>query len=49
VRRSYRIVFHDRGAASERIVSGKVLMHDGLEVQLASPLSSELVFLSVIE
>jgi Glycosyl hydrolase family 36 C-terminal domain len=43
--RSYRIAFHDRGAAGAAILSGATLMRDGVEVTLATPLSSELVFI----
>ncbi|HEY1314593.1 MAG TPA: alpha-galactosidase [Steroidobacteraceae bacterium] len=43
--RSYRITFHDRGAAATAILSGATLMRDGVEVSLATALSSELVFI----
>jgi hypothetical protein len=39
----YRLSFHDQSV--EQVVSGHSLMHDGAEVTLARPLSSELVFL----
>jgi alpha-galactosidase len=41
-KRSYRIVFHDRG--SQVVLSGQVLMHTGVDVSLPIPLSSDLVF-----
>jgi hypothetical protein len=46
-RRSYRVSFHDRGAIGAAIVSGAALMSSGVEVHLPSPLSSELVFLTL--
>ncbi len=45
---SYRIRFHDRGAHSDYVASGAELLRSGVEVQLAEPLTSELVFISAI-
>ena len=44
--RSYRISFHDRGIQNTAVASGEALMRDGIEVKLAAPLSSALVFFS---
>ena len=44
----YRLGFHDRGARSDRVVSGRHLMRAGLAVALPEPLSSELVFIERI-
>jgi alpha-galactosidase len=46
--RSYRIRFHDRGARGGYVASGEELLRSGIEVQLAEPLSSELVFIDAI-
>jgi alpha-galactosidase len=46
-RRSYRVSFHDRGATGAAIVSGEALMSSGVDVNLPSPLSSELVFFTL--
>jgi alpha-galactosidase len=43
----YRLNFHDHSAA-DRVVKGRELMHDGLEVRLAIANSSELIFLQEI-
>lgn len=42
--RSYRVTFNDGRGPEGGAVKGAQLMHDGLEVRLAAPLSSELVF-----
>lgn len=44
--RRYKLSFHDRGLTLNRFVSGRVLMHEGVEVSLPAPLSSELVFIT---
>lgn len=46
-RRRYKLEFHDRGAIAERIVAGQVLMQEGVEITLQSPLSSELMFITL--
>ena len=46
--RRYRIRFHDRGARGDYVASGVELLRTGIEVQLAEPQSSELVFISTI-
>ncbi len=46
--RRYRLHFHDRGAAADRIVSGAELSRTGAEVRLREPLSSELVFITAL-
>ena len=43
--KQYRLHFED-GSAPDRTVTGGELMSKGLSVQLAKPLSSELVFLT---
>jgi len=43
-RARYALSFEDRGHASRRTASGAALMRQGVEVNLPSPLSSELVF-----
>jgi hypothetical protein len=43
--RSYRVTFHDQGAAGAASMSGATLMREGVTVTLATPLSSELVFI----
>jgi alpha-galactosidase len=43
----YRLSFHDH-SATDRVVKGRELMHDGLKVRLAIPNSSELIFLQEI-
>jgi hypothetical protein len=42
----YALRFQDQGASSARVVTGKILMQEGIEVRLPLPLSSELVFLT---
>ena len=42
--RRYELRFHDRGSAAMRIVSGRALMRQGVQVSLPWSLSSELVF-----
>jgi Melibiase/Glycosyl hydrolase family 36 C-terminal domain len=42
----YALKFQDQGASSARVVTGKILMQEGIEVRLPLPLSSELVFLT---
>ncbi|HEV7612351.1 MAG TPA: alpha-galactosidase [Steroidobacteraceae bacterium] len=44
----YRLEFQDRGAAATLVAFGRLLMHDGVQVTLDLPLSSELVFLQEI-
>ena len=44
----YRLKFHDRGSAATIDASGQVLMHDGVQVTLGLPLSSELIFFQEI-
>jgi hypothetical protein len=44
----YRLKFQDRGAAANLVLTGRVLMQVGVEVTLALPLSSELIFLQEV-
>ena len=44
----YRIRYHDRGASGDYSATGADLMRSGVEVRLAQPVSSELVFFSAI-
>jgi Melibiase/Glycosyl hydrolase family 36 C-terminal domain len=44
----YRLKFQDRGAAANLVMEGRLLMLEGVEVPLASPLSSELIFLEEV-
>ncbi len=44
----YRLKFQDRGAAADRVLTGRILMQQGIEVGLAVPLSSELIFLEEV-
>jgi hypothetical protein len=41
----YRLKFQDQGIAGNRILPGRILMQEGVEVTLALPLSSELILL----
>jgi hypothetical protein len=41
----YRLKFQDQGADANRVMAGRSLMQEGLEVSLSLPLSSELIFL----
>jgi hypothetical protein len=43
--RRYRLKFQDQGTASNLVLTGQLLMQDGVEVTLPLPLSSELIFL----
>jgi hypothetical protein len=47
-RQRYRIHFQDRGTSADYIARGGELLRSGVEVRLAGPLSSELVFFSAI-
>jgi hypothetical protein len=40
----YRLRFQDQGVAGNRVMTGRALLHDGVPVTLAVPLSSELIF-----
>jgi hypothetical protein len=42
----YRVHFYDRGLAGDFIARGSALLRDGLELRLAEPLTSELVFIT---
>jgi hypothetical protein len=44
----YRIKFQDRGAPATLVLAGRSLLQDGVNVTLAQPLSSELVFLEEV-
>jgi len=44
----YRIRFQDQGSAGTRELAGRSLLQDGVEVTLALPLSSELVFIEEV-
>jgi alpha-galactosidase len=44
----YRLMFEDRGAAATLVLSGQVLMQQGVDVNLALPQSSELIFLDEV-
>jgi hypothetical protein len=44
----YRLKFQDRGAAANLVLAGQSLMQEGVEVTLALPLSSELIFLEEV-
>jgi hypothetical protein len=44
----YRLKFEDRGAAATLVLSGRVLMQQGVDVNLALPQSSELIFLDEV-
>ena len=39
----YQVRFHDQGKAADRLLTGQSLMHEGVEVALPWPQSSELV------
>jgi len=43
--RLYRLIFHDRGSASQVVLSGQMLMQSGVDVSLPIPLSSDLIFI----
>jgi hypothetical protein len=47
-RQQYRVHFRDRGDRADYIASGEELLRAGVDVRLATPLSSELVFFSAI-
>ena len=47
-RQRYRIRFQDRGKSGDDIVRGEELLRLGVNVRLAEPLSSEMVFFSAI-
>jgi hypothetical protein len=40
----YRLKFQDQGAAAGRVLAGRTLLQEGVEVTLPLPLSSELIF-----
>jgi hypothetical protein len=42
--RRYALKFQDQGAAASRVLTGQVLMRQGVAVTLTAPLASELVF-----
>jgi Melibiase/Glycosyl hydrolase family 36 C-terminal domain len=44
----YRLRFQDQGAAANLVMRGRSLMEDGVEVALALPLSSDLIFLEEV-
>lgn len=44
----YTLKFQDHGAAANRVLTGQVLMQQGVAVTLAWPLSSELVFVEQV-
>jgi hypothetical protein len=44
----YRLKFEDRGAAANQVLSGQVLMQQGVDVNLSLPQSSELIFLDEV-
>ncbi len=44
----YSVRFHDRGPAEDYIASGRELLREGVEVRLAEPLTSELVFVTQV-
>jgi hypothetical protein len=44
----YRLRFQDRGAAADRLLSGRDLMETGVEVGLPLTLSSELIFIEEV-
>jgi hypothetical protein len=44
----YRLKFQDQGAAADLVLAGRLLMREGVEVTLALPLSSELIFLEEV-
>jgi hypothetical protein len=44
----YRLRFQDQGAAANLVMTGRSLMQDGVEVALALPLSSDLIFLEQV-
>jgi Melibiase/Glycosyl hydrolase family 36 C-terminal domain len=46
--RRYRVKFEDRGAAATLVLSGQALMQQGVDVNLALPQSSELIFLDEV-
>ena len=46
--RRYRVSFHDQGSVAPTTLSGAALLREGIEVELATPLSSELVFLTAL-
>jgi hypothetical protein len=45
----YRLTFQDRGAAASQVLTGQLLMLEGVEVALGLPLSSELIFLEELQ
>jgi alpha-galactosidase len=44
----YRIKFQDQGSPAARVVAGRSLLQEGVQVSLALPLSSELVFIEEV-
>ena len=44
----YRLKFQDQGRPPIRVLTGEALMQEGIEVSLALPLSSELIFLEEV-
>jgi hypothetical protein len=44
----YRLKFQDQGAAANLVLTGRMLMREGVEVTLGLPLSSELIFLEEV-
>lgn len=47
-RRRYRVSYRDHDERHARIVPGEILMRDGVEVALAEPLTSDLVFIRAL-
>jgi Melibiase/Glycosyl hydrolase family 36 C-terminal domain len=46
--RRYRLTFQDQGTAANLVLTGRLLMQEGVEVTLPLPLSSELIFLEEV-
>jgi hypothetical protein len=44
----YRLKFQDQGGAANLVLTGQLLMREGVEVTLGLPLSSELIFLEEV-
>jgi hypothetical protein len=47
-KKSYRLRFHDQGAAADQVLKGELLMRTGMTVALPWPLSSELIFIEEV-
>jgi hypothetical protein len=47
-RSRYRLTFQDQGAAANLVAAGQSLMQEGVDVTLAVPLSSELIFIEAV-